>query len=164
MEIKIFVDSDYAGNAETRKLTTCVICTYAGAVIDFFAENQATVALSSAESELYRIGSGTAVGLYLKTLLEELGDQVKLTILCDNSSARMIAQRLGQAAEQNMLQSDIFGSRKRSTMEKLRLVRSLLKKILQTLAQRCLIVPDFVSYCSREMWVRVQGGANCELD
>ncbi len=56
--LDVYVDADWAGCTTTRKSTTGFAIKYLGATIHFGSRTQAIVALSSAESELYSIGTG----------------------------------------------------------------------------------------------------------
>ena len=60
-----------------------------------WAKTQATVALSSAESELYAIVRASCEGLGLGTLLNELGREVRCRVHVDASAAIGIIERKG---------------------------------------------------------------------
>ena len=65
-DLNIYVDSDWAGCAETRKSTTGFSITFLGATITYGSRTQATIALSSAEAELYAINTGATEALHSK--------------------------------------------------------------------------------------------------
>ena len=52
-DLNIFVDSDWAGCATTRKSTSGFVIKFMGSTIHFGTRTQSTIALSSAEAELY---------------------------------------------------------------------------------------------------------------
>ena len=52
-DLNVYVDRDWAGCVETRKSTTGFSITFLGATISYGSRTQATIALSSAEAELY---------------------------------------------------------------------------------------------------------------
>ena len=54
-----------------------------------------THAQSSGESEFFALGAGCADGLYVKTILDDLGMQAKINLRCDAKTARALAQRQG---------------------------------------------------------------------
>ena len=58
IDVNIYVDAGLAGCPNTRKSTSGFIITMMGSVVQFGSRTQAVVALSSAESELYAIGTG----------------------------------------------------------------------------------------------------------
>ncbi|CAE8611677.1 unnamed protein product [Polarella glacialis] len=91
----IYVDTDYAGDQRTRKSTTCVVALLDGMLITAYSKTQSVVATSSAEAEIYGIGSGLVEGLGIRSLLQEIGMQVHLAIRYDSSSARAMANRRG---------------------------------------------------------------------
>ena len=62
----------------------------------FGSRTQAVVALSSAESEFYAIGTGATEALHLKNFLGEiLTNKINLTIHTDVSSGKSMATRIG---------------------------------------------------------------------
>ena len=58
------VDSDWAGDKQSRKSSTCVITRCEGIVLHQIATTQTTIALSSGESELYAIAAGAGIALF----------------------------------------------------------------------------------------------------
>ena len=97
VELKVQVDSDWAGCRETRKSTSGCVIELLGCAIHAFSRTQGTIATSSGEAELYAIGSGVSEGLGIVNLLEEaeLLPKVVMTILTDSTSAKAIATRMG---------------------------------------------------------------------
>ena len=92
--IHVTVDADWAGNPKTR-------CSTSGGVLAIgpcftlhhWSVTQATVSLSSAESEAKAITKGCIEALYVKHLLEH--QTFKIEVWTDSSSAKAIIQRLG---------------------------------------------------------------------
>ena len=91
------VDADWAGNLKTR-------CSTSGGVLAIgpcftvrhWSVTQATVSLSSAESEAKAITKGCIEALYVKHLLEhQTARKFKIEVWTDSSSAKAIIQRLG---------------------------------------------------------------------
>ena len=72
-KITVYVDSDWAGCHKTRKSTTGVCVFYNDVLVHHYSRTQATVALSSAEAELYAIGTGTIDGVSLLQFVREFG-------------------------------------------------------------------------------------------
>ena len=91
------MDSDWAGCAETRKSTTGFSITFLGATITYGSRTQATIALSSAEAELYAINTGATEALHLQNLLTDLlnSNKANIKIHTDSSSGKSIATRIG---------------------------------------------------------------------
>ena len=97
IDINVYVDSDWAGCADSRRSTSGVSLFMLGANILSHSRTQATVALSSGEAELYAIGSGTADALFLKSLIEEakLFPKANLCIWTDSNVGKSIVSRFG---------------------------------------------------------------------
>ena len=68
-DLNVFVDSDWAGCPTTRKSTTGFVVTLLGTTINYGSRTQATIALSSAEAELYAINTGATEALHIRSLL-----------------------------------------------------------------------------------------------
>ena len=76
----VHVDANWAGCPATRQSTTGFVIYILGTPVSFGSRTQATIALSSAESELYAICTGTIDGLHLKMFLQESGLASKVNI------------------------------------------------------------------------------------
>ncbi len=92
------VDSDWAGCKLTRRSTNGGAVRYAGACLMSWSRTQAHVAQSSAEAELYAVGSGAAESLALQSLLMELHVEAPIEIQSDSSAgiARLSRAGLGK--------------------------------------------------------------------
>ena len=90
MDIDCWCDSDWAGCAFSRKSTTVFFIFILGTVIQFTARTQAIPALSSAEAELYSMGSTIAEALHVKSFLEESGiaKRAHISIRTDSTSGK----------------------------------------------------------------------------
>ncbi len=93
--IRVFCDSDHAGDLATRKSTTGLVCRLGFHTVKHSSNLQSTVSLSSGESEFYALVKAGAMGLGVKAMLEEWNIPVKLRLLSDSSAARGIASRKG---------------------------------------------------------------------
>ena len=99
-------DANWAGCKVTRRSTTSYMIKLNGCLLISSCKLQTTVAMSSAESELYAAASCAAemiqVGTLLKFLVMDSQDfgskeqKVRLKLYSDSSSARSISQRMGQ--------------------------------------------------------------------
>ena len=94
---RVTVDADWDGDPKTR-------CSTSGGVLAIgpcftvrhWSVTQATVSLSSAESEAKAITKGCIEALYVKHLLEhQTARPFKIEVWTDSSSAKPIMQRLG---------------------------------------------------------------------
>ena len=69
--LETFSDADYAGDKETRKSTSGVLCKYADTAITWKSKRQHCVALSTTEAEYVSATLGAKEIIWLKKLLIE---------------------------------------------------------------------------------------------
>ena len=88
-----YVDVDYAGDLDDRRLTTGYVFTFIGGPIYWRSMIQSTVVMSTTEVE-YMAGAETAKeALWLIGLIRELGiQQVGVPLYCDSQSAIYLAK------------------------------------------------------------------------
>lgn len=87
-----FSDADWASDIESRKSCTGYLFKIQGGAISWTSKRQPTVALSSAEAEYMALSSATQEAIWLKQLLQEIGENIdSVEIHCDNKSAINIA-------------------------------------------------------------------------
>ena len=98
-DINVYVDSDWAGCPTTRRSTTGFLITLLGTTINYGSRTQATIALSSAEAELYAINTGATEALRIRSLLIELLsiNKINIKIHTDSSSGKSMATRIGSS-------------------------------------------------------------------
>ena len=92
--LDVYVDADWAGCTTTRKSTTGFTIKYIGSTIHFGSRTQAIVALSSAESEPYSIGTGAQEALHIETILTS---KLQIQIHTGSTSGKSIATRIGSS-------------------------------------------------------------------
>ena len=99
IQVDVDTDADWAGCPATRKSTSEFVVQVAGATVHFGARTQAVVALSSAESELYAIGTGATEALHVRNFLQEAMSttRVMTRIHTDSTSGKSIATRIGSS-------------------------------------------------------------------
>ena len=99
IQIDVYTDADWAGCPATRKSTTGFVIQVAGNTVHFGSRTQSVVALSSAESELYAIGTGATEALHVKNFLQEATSNMKITarIHTDSTSGKSIATCIGSS-------------------------------------------------------------------
>jgi hypothetical protein len=90
-----FVDTDWAGDAETRKSTTSRFSFVYAFLLHGGATTQSVIAQSTGEAEYYGMGTGSADAIYVKTLLTEIGVDAEIRLLNDASAACGMANRAG---------------------------------------------------------------------
>ena len=95
MCLDVFVDSDWAGCKGTRRSTSGGIVTWGGHVLKSWATTQTTVALSSAEAELYSLVKGASQALGMLAVGRDLGVNLEARIHSDAAATLGIVQRQG---------------------------------------------------------------------
>ncbi len=74
-----------------------------------WSSTQQTVATSSAEAELYAMSEGASRGLGFKTLVEELGGKVEMTVIAtDSSAAKAFASTRGLGRMRHLEVKDLW--------------------------------------------------------
>ncbi|CAL1687619.1 unnamed protein product [Lasius platythorax] len=86
--LKAFSDADYAGDIQTRRSTSGIVCKYFGGAISWMSQKQRSVALSTTEAEFIAANEGTKEVIWLKRLLQEITVLNEVpTLMIDNASA-----------------------------------------------------------------------------
>ena len=88
-------DTDWAGCRRTRRSTTGGYTSYGTHLLKAWCRTQATVALSSAEAELYGLVRASAETLGMMSLYQDLGEAPAGQIMGDASAALAIVARRG---------------------------------------------------------------------
>lgn len=98
-DIRVFVDSDWAGCPTTRKSTTGFVIQFLGSTIHYGSRTQATIALSSAEAELHAINTGATEALHIRNFLQEALNMAKINVRIhtDSPSGKSMATRIGSS-------------------------------------------------------------------
>ncbi|GKB59914.1 hypothetical protein Tco_0916100 [Tanacetum coccineum] len=93
LNVKGYVDSDYAGDLDGSKSTTGYVFTLSGEIVSWVSKLQSIVVMSITEAEYVAVAQANKEAVWLKMLLEELGhEQEKITLFCDNQSALYLAR------------------------------------------------------------------------
>ena len=93
--IQCYTDADWADDKDDRISISGGVLKYYGCTVLSWARRQGCVALSSAESELYALGSGAAEALGLASLISEWHENVTPVLASDSSSALHIVKKRG---------------------------------------------------------------------
>ena len=94
-QLKVYTDSDWAGCLRTRKSTSGGVILLGQHCIKTWSLTQSSIALSSAEAEYYAMVEGATKGIGVRTMLGEIGLEVKLTLATGSSAAKSLASRRG---------------------------------------------------------------------
>lgn len=88
IQLKGFVDSDFAGNCDNRKSTSAYVFTVNNACVSWKSQLQKIVALSTTEAEYIAASDAVKEGIWLKNLLDEIGFSGNdATVYSDSQSA-----------------------------------------------------------------------------
>ena len=93
--ISVYTDADWAGFTRSRRSISVGVCMLGSHKIKSWSRTQASVALSSAESELYAAVKVSTGALGLIPTASELNMTLKATVLLDSSAAQGIISRQG---------------------------------------------------------------------
>nr|XP_043615994.1 secreted RxLR effector protein 161-like [Erigeron canadensis] len=88
-KLAAYTNNDYARDVEDQRCTSGYICMFSKAAICWSSCKQEIVTLSSTEAEYVVATSCACHCVWLKGLLEDLGEKISgpLEVLCDNSSS-----------------------------------------------------------------------------
>jgi hypothetical protein len=116
-EVRVYVDSDFAGCHKTRKSTSGGAVTWGNGTLKTWSKTQTVIALSTGEAELAAIVKGSTEALGIKSLLEDFGISVNLTICSDASAAIGMVGREGLGKVRHLAVADLWVQAKRATGE-----------------------------------------------
>ena len=94
-QMDVYVDANWAACKRSRKSTSGGCAMVGSHCIKTWANTQATVAKSSAESELYAVVRGSTEGLGLITMAQDVGTELEVTVRIDANAAKDIVERKG---------------------------------------------------------------------
>ena len=147
LDLDVHVDADWAGCPTTRKSTAGFNIIFLGTTVAFGSRTQATIALSSAVSELYAICTGVNEGLHLRSFLLETNicSKLNLRIHTDSTAGKSIATRQGTSKRakhidlkflytQDLIKHDIIRILKINTLHNL-FTKHISKETLQRRTQ-----------------------------
>ena len=106
LDVHTYVDSDWAGDPDTRRSTSGVATYLLGVNLQSHSRTQQTIALSSGEAELYAIGAGAADSLFIRSLILEacVIPKVHLFIQTDSTAGKSMASRYGTSRKTRHVQ------------------------------------------------------------
>ena len=88
LNLEAYCDADFAGDLDTRRSTTGYVFILGGGAISWSSRLQPTVAASTTEAEYMAAAYAIKEGLWLRTLLSEIGlDASTIPIKADNQGA-----------------------------------------------------------------------------
>ena len=94
-DVEVYTDTDYAGCVKTRKSTSGGVIMLGSHLLKAWSSTQAVVSLSSGEAEYYGLVKGISQALGVKSMMQDIGIEVKIIAKTDASAAKGIALRRG---------------------------------------------------------------------
>ena len=93
LPIQIYSDADYAGSVDDRRSTTGYGCFIGSNLVTWQSQQQKVVARSIAEAEFRAIALGICEGIWVRSILQNLGviKETPILLCCDNKYAISIA-------------------------------------------------------------------------
>jgi glycine/D-amino acid oxidase-like deaminating enzyme len=84
-----WTDSDYVGDLDDRKSTSGYVFKFGSSAISWSSKKQPIVTLSTTEAEFVAAASCVCQGMWLRSILQQLGQTQRkgIVIFCDNSSS-----------------------------------------------------------------------------
>ena len=107
-EVQVFADANFAGCARTRKSTSGGAARWGQAALKTWSKTQATIALSTGESELAAVVRAATEGLGLKSVLSDFGYLVTVIIHSDATAAIGMVQRRGLGKVRHLAVADLW--------------------------------------------------------
>jgi hypothetical protein len=116
-ELKVYVDSDFAGCQATRKSTSGGAITWGGSILKTWSKTQSVIALSTGEAELAAIVKGSTEAMGVKSLLADFGIFVDVHVCSDASAAIGMVMREGLGKVRHLAVADLWVQHKRDSGE-----------------------------------------------
>ena len=95
LRLDVHVDSDWAGGGADRKSTSGGMMMLEGAAVKHWSRTQKTRAMRSGEAEYCALVTGCAEGLGAKSVAEDMGFEVEVTMWTDSTAGKSVANRRG---------------------------------------------------------------------
>ena len=121
--LEVHVDSDWAGDTVTRRITTGVIVRRGQHLLRHSSTVQNVIGLSSAEGEYYALTKGGCPGLGLQSLFADWNRKLQLSLHTDSSNAKAIASRRGTGKSTRHIQTRMLRLQERVAAKHLRVVK-----------------------------------------
>ena len=121
--IVVLVDSDFAGDALSRKSTTGLVALVGGHLVKSSSTLQSLIALSVGEAEFYAVVKGAAIGLSLRAIYSDYGMDMEVEIHSDSTTAGSLTDRLGAGPRTNHLDTRYLWVQERVQDKDLRVVK-----------------------------------------
>ena len=93
--LEVIADSDWAGETQHRKSSTCAVLQASACTLACLSRGQGVRSQSSTEAEIYGATTGVMEGCHLQQLLGWLGDPLRMRLSLDSSAARSAVLRRG---------------------------------------------------------------------
>ncbi|KAG5887486.1 hypothetical protein JTB14_006972 [Gonioctena quinquepunctata] len=85
--LKLYSDASFANSLDDRRSYTGFVAFYGGSVVCWCTKKQQSVAVPTTEAEYMALSSTCRQAMWMSQLLEDLGQNIKPLLLCDNQSS-----------------------------------------------------------------------------
>ena len=103
--LEVHVDSDWAGDLESRRSTSGMTIRRGAHFLRHMSTMQTVVGLSSAEAEFYALTRGACTAMGTQSFLADWSLQTEIVLYSDSSAARAATQRKGLGGKLRHLQT-----------------------------------------------------------
>ena len=107
-ELKVYVDSDFAGCHRNRKSTSGGVIMWGSHMIKSWSKTQPVIALSSGEAELGALVKGSTEALGMVSVLGDFGQTAGLELHSDASAAIGMVKREGLGKVRHLAVADLW--------------------------------------------------------
>lgn len=141
-----YSDSDWAGDANTRKSTTGWMCVLNGGPVAWLSRKQSSIALSATEAEFVALCSVTKEVVWLRKLLSELRYTQKLptTVHCDNQAAIKLVKNPNVSKRTKHIETQYYYTCEKEKSEEIHVVYTPTNEQLADPFTKALSKPKFV--------------------
>ena len=158
---QVFVDSDVAGDAVSRKSTTGLVAQIGNHTVKSGSTLQSLTALSVGEAEFYEVVKGGQVGQSWGSMYQDLGIPMKIEIQSDSSTANSLTDRLG--AGQRTKHTRFFWNKEEFKMETSVSRRCLQRRTAQVLERSQSQLQYYNNSASLQDWYSTDHGSHTPL-
>lgn len=104
----VWTDSDFAGCAKTRKITSGGVIMHGTHLVKSWSIAPAVNALSSGDAEYYAMVKGRIMGIGMQSIMSDLEVKADIELSTDVSAAKGIASRTGLGSVRHLEVSQMW--------------------------------------------------------
>ena len=162
-KITAFVDSHFVGDPVSRKSTTGLVAQIGNHSVKPGSTLQSLTALSVGEAEFYALVKGGQVGLFLRSMYQDLGIPMKIEIQGDSSTANSLTDRLGAGQRTKHIHTRTSGYKNESKMETSVSRSCQQRRTAQMLERSPSLLQHYNNIVSLQDWYSIDHGSHTPL-